>query len=197
MIKKGRLEVLVGCMSSGKSEELIRRVTRAVIAKQKVLVVKPKLDTRTDDVSIVSRDGKKHSAITVASSSEVLQLAQAKKPHVIAIEEAQFFDGELPSVAEKLVEQGHRVIVAGLNTDYRGQPFGTIPQLLALADETVTLSAICMQCGGEATRTQMRVPPPEEGNVLIGGDEEYEARCRDCHDIPVNIASLADEPPYQ
>lgn len=181
---KGKLEVIVGCMSSGKSEVMIHRLTRAKIARQIVQVFKPAVDTRTDEKTVASRSGASCDAVTVSGSKEILDKVDCGT-QVVGIDEVHFFDEELPDVIKVLVIQGRRVIVAGLNTDFRGEPFGTVvPHLMAIADEVTSLKAVCKRCGGDAVRTQMLVEPPEDGsNVQVGGDESYEARCRKCHTV--------------
>ena len=184
--KKGSIEVIVGCMSSGKSEELIRRMRRASIARQGTIVFKPAHDVRTDKVTIASRDGKTFGAVTVARAMDIPSLVD--EAHcVVGLDEAQFFDAGIVAVANALVERGIRVIVAGLDTDFRGEPFGMVPHLMAVADSVTKLQAVCMKCGQPATRSQILVAPPS-GDLtspeFIGGDEKYEARCRDCHEPP-------------
>lgn len=186
----GVLEVIVGCMSSGKSEELLRRLKRAEIAKQSVIVFKPQTDTRTT-TTIASRTGGSRAAHIVPSSGDILSLVQSEHV-VIGIDEAQFFDADICSVAEQLVRDGKRVIAVGLDTDFRGQPFGPIPTLLALADHVTKLNAVCMQCGGVATRTYILKKPETLADVpgspiAVGGDELYEARCRDCFSLKSSI----------
>ncbi len=180
----GSLTVVTGSMFSGKTEELIRRVRRALYARRSVQVFKPALDTRTDDALIRSHNGVPHEAITVASARELWERA-APGADVIAIEEAQFFDSEIVSVCQSLADRRHQVIVAGLDMDFRGCPFGPMPQLLAVADEVVKLRAICTVCGADASRSQRLLngkPAPDSApTVLIGAQEQYEARCRHHH----------------
>lgn len=182
---KGSLEVIVGCISSGKSEELIRLLRRAMIARQSVRMFKPIRDTRNNGIE--SRDGRRLDAIGVHSSEEVLQHVDAGV-QVVGIDEAQFLDERLPEVVRRLVEQGIRVIIAGLDVDYRGEPFGIVPHLMAVADRVSKLAAVCMCCGKPAVRSQLLITPPDGTDsgfpVIVGGDESYEARCRDCHSIP-------------
>ncbi len=179
----GSLEVIVGCMSSGKSEEMLRRLRRSLIAKRGVIVFKPQIDTRSGN-EVVSRNGQAWEAVTIETPEEAL--SQVLEKHtVIGFDEAQFFNASILTVTEQLVMQGKRVIVAGLDTDFRGQPFGYIPQLLAMADEVTKLSAICMKCGETATRSYRKeatgIEVPAEGVVVVAGDVLYEARCRSCH----------------
>ena len=184
----GWIEVVSGVMFSGKSEELLRRVRRALIAQRQVQLFKPHLDDRSGDVFTVnSHDGHEAEAIPISSSA---QIAEAVRPKVavVAIDEAQFLDIGVVKVANALADRGIRVIVAGTDMDFRGEPFGPIPQLLAIAEKVDKLHAICMKCGDLATRNQRLIngaPAPAEGpTIQIGGAESYEARCRRCHDVP-------------
>lgn len=184
----GTLEVICGCMSSGKSEELIRRLRRATIAKQKVIVFKPGLDDRSESDKIESRNGVLYEAIPVNDLNEIKNhLTDNIK--VIALDEVQFFPKELIVLIRDLVGSGHRVIAAGLDTDFRGEAFNIIAPLLAEADRVTKLDAVCMQCGGRATRSQRFIngkPAPYNApQIVVGGDEMYEARCRNCHDVPI------------
>jgi len=185
-MKHGQLEVIVGCMSSGKSEELIRRLRRSAIAKQRVVVFKPARDSRTDAATIASRDGSRHQAIAVSEPGEICAWVGANGfAGVVGIDEAQFFDAGVVEAAERLVAAGLRVIVVGLDTDFFGHPFGPVPQLMAVADSVTKLTAVCVCCGAPAVRSQLKRPPkPADGNVIVGGDELYEARCRDCFEAP-------------
>ncbi|KPJ84989.1 hypothetical protein AMJ57_04845 [Parcubacteria bacterium SG8_24] len=176
----GSLKVIVGCMSSGKSEELIRLVRREVIARRQVACFKPAKDQRTDD-SIESRNQTSFPA-TVVDAAEDIPAQVDPDCHLAAIDEAHFFGPGLLAVVEGLVRRGISVIVAGLDTDFRGQPFETVAMLMAVADHVRKLNAVCMRCGNEATRSQRLVASTER--VLVGGDESYEARCRDCHRVP-------------
>jgi thymidine kinase len=166
-------------MFSGKSEELIRRLRRAQIARQQVQIFKPAIDRRFSGVEIVSHSDMKIASEPVATSQE---LAARVKPdtEVIGVDEGQFFDAELPAVCEALARAGRRVIVAGLDQDYLGKPFEPMPQLLATAEYITKTLAICMVCGGPANRTQRLVPSTER--VLVGAGGTYEARCRHCFD---------------
>ncbi len=172
----GWVEVVCGSMFSGKTEELIRRLRRAQIAKQRVAIFKPVIDTRYAEDRIVSHSGVSLPSITVARAEEIRE--RAGDVDVVGIDEAQFFDLELVRVCEDLADRGHRVIVAGLDQDYLGQPFEPMPQLLAIAEYISKTLAICMVCGNPANRTQ-RVAHRSE-RVLVGADEAYEARCRKC-----------------
>jgi thymidine kinase len=184
----GWVHVIAGCMFCGKTDEMLRLLRRFSIAGRRVVLVKPRLDTRTDDVTVVSRSGAQHRAVTVDTSSEIEEaIADAD---IIAIEEGQFFDEGLPEVVERLAELGKQVIVTGLDRDFRGIPFGAMPRLLALADQVTKLTAICVVCGEPATRTQRLIDGEPAGAesplIVIGGlgDETYEARCRLHHVVP-------------
>lgn len=174
---QGWIEIICGSMFSGKSEELIRRLKRAQIANLKVEIFKPQIDTRYDDEAIVSHDQNRIRSTPVNSSQHILFLAQ--NVDVVGIDEAQFFDDELPNVCEKLARDNIRVIIAGLDKDFLGEPFGPIPQLLAIGDYITKLHAICMQCGGLATHSFRK--SPDTSQVVLGEKESYEARCRSCY----------------
>jgi thymidine kinase len=172
----GWIEVVVGCMFSGKTEELIRRMRRAQIAKQRVAIFKPVIDTRFSTDHIVSHSEAKLLSTSVRNSADVLRLAADAQ--VVGIDEGQFFDMGIVDVAETLANQGKRVIIAGLDQDYRGKPFEPMPQLLAIAEYITKTLAICVVCGNPADRTQRTTPSHER--VLVGAKEAYEARCRRC-----------------
>jgi thymidine kinase len=175
--RPGWIEVIAGSMFSGKSEELIRRLRRAQIAKQRVQIFKPALDNRYADDAIVSHSEMKIGSTNVRSSAELLEKVAADT-EVVGIDEAQFFDAELPAACIKLANSGKRVIVAGLDQDYLGKPFEPIPQLLAIAEYITKTLAICMVRGGPANHTQRLVASQER--VLVGASGTYEARCRHC-----------------
>lgn len=179
MGRPGWLEVVTGSMFSGKSEELIRRLRRAQIAKQRVQVFKPAIDNRFGEAHVISHSDMKIPSENVASARELLERVQPKT-QVVGIDEGQFFDGELPAVCNTLADQGKRVIVAGLDQDYLGKPFEPMPQLLAIAEYITKTLAICMVCGGPANHTQRLVASKER--VLVGAGDSYEARCRHCFD---------------
>lgn len=181
----GWIEVIAGVMFSGKSEELMRRVRRAVIARKRVQVFKSHLDDRYHGLlAISSHDGRSVDAIPVDSS---LQIASRIDPtaHVIAVDEAQFLDDGIIDVATWLANTGRRVIIAGTDTDFRGEPFGRMPQLMAIAELVDKLHAICVLCGAPATRNQRLIDgepaPYDSPTIMVGGREAYEARCRACH----------------
>jgi len=174
--KKGWVEVICGSMFSGKTEELLRRIRRATIANKSVKIFKPDIDKRYHEVQITSHDQNAIKAITIGKSSEILPLAGDAE--VIAIDEAQFFDEQLTDVCEQLALKGARVIIAGLDLDFKGHPFGPMPQLLAIAEYITKLHAICVVCGNIASRSFRKVPT---GNrVMIGEMNIYEPRCRVC-----------------
>ena len=176
----GWIEVIAGCMFSGKTEELIRRLRRAKIAKQSVLIFKPKIDIRYSKDKIVSHSEQSLPSVLVESPQEIL--SQSKDAQVIGIDEAQFFTNDLVNIVEQLANEGKRVIIAGLDQDYTGKPFEPIPQLLATAEYITKTLAICVNCGNPADKTQRKVASSER--VLVGATDSYEARCRKCHYIP-------------
>jgi len=173
-------------MFSGKTEELIRRMRRAVIAKQKVQVFKPKIDTRYHSERVTSHNGLEFTARAVATAQELLDAVEPETT-VVAIDEIQFFEPEIINVCETLAEQGRRVICAGLDLDFRGVPFGPMPDILARAEMVDKLHAICVVCGEEASRTQRLIEGRpanfDDPIVLVGAAEVYEARCRQCHQV--------------
>lgn len=183
----GFVEVICGSMFSGKTEELIRRLKRATIARQKVQVFKPLIDIRYDAEKVTSHAGIVYDALPVKDSREVL-VNLAPETTVVGIDEAQFFDEGIVELVNQLAEKGIRVIVAGLELDFRGEPFGSMPRLLALAEKVDKLQAICMVCGEPAFRTQRLVDGrPAKFNdpvVIVGAAEMYEARCRKHHEVP-------------
>jgi thymidine kinase len=180
----GWIEVIVGPMFSGKSEELIRRVKRALIAGQRVVVFKPRLDDRYHERQVVSHDGKRVEAIPVESAQE-MRPHLSPLPQVVAVDEVQFFGPDLVELAVDLSGQGVRVVLAGLDLDFRGEPFGIIPELLARAERVEKLTAICPRCGRPATRTQRLIGGQPacrtDPVILVGAQEVYEPRCRACH----------------
>jgi thymidine kinase len=182
----GSIEIICGSMFSGKSEELIRRVKRVQIARKKVEIFKPKIDNRYHVQYIYSHNGSKIEANCVEHSRDILTKIK-QDIDVVAIDEAQFFDEDIIAVCQFLADNGKRVIVAGLDQDFRGEPFGPMPKLLAIAEYVDKLHAICMVCGKPATRTQRLVNgKPADYNdptILIGAKESYEARCRQHHQV--------------
>jgi thymidine kinase len=184
----GWIEVISGVMFSGKSEELLRRVRRALIARKRVQVFKSHLDDRYAGVfSISSHDGSQLEAHPISSSVQIAEFVKADT-QVVAIDEAQFLDDGIVKVVNDLADRGVRVIVAGTDMDFRGEPFGPLPRLLAIAEKVDKLHAICVICGDLATRNQRLIdgkPAPAEGpTIQVGGAERYEARCRKCHQVP-------------
>ncbi len=173
----GWIEVIAGSMFSGKSEELIRRLRRARIARQRVQVFKPKIDSRFSADHIVSHSEMRHESIPVESSAEIAEHV-APETEVVGIDEAQFFDSALVEVANELARRGVRVIIAGLDQDYTGRPFEPMPQLLAVAEYITKTHAICVRCGQTANYSQ-RIAH-REGRVVVGAADVYEARCRRC-----------------
>jgi thymidine kinase len=183
---QGWIEVIVGSMFSGKSEELIRRLRRAQIARQKVQIFKPVIDQRYADDHIVSHSEMRIESVAVPSSRVLLE-SVAPDTEVVGIDEGQFFDQELPMVCDTLANQGKRVIVAGLDQDYLGKPFEPMPQLLAIAEYITKTQAVCMVCGNPASYTQRLVASGDR--VLVGAQGMYEARCRRCFDPTLAGAS--------
>lgn len=183
----GRIEVICGSMFCGKTEELIRRVRRAVIARQHVQVFKPSLDDRYSVEHVTSHDGQFTDARPVGSASDIINLLEPDTT-VVAIDEVQFFDSAIVEVVEQLAGSGLRVILAGLDMDFRGEPFGPMPRLLCCAEEVTKLHAICVVCGETASRTQRLVNgKPAHYNdpiIMVGAQESYEARCRQHHMVP-------------
>lgn len=182
---RGSLTVITGSMFAGKTEELIRLLRRASYARQNVQVFKPIVDTRSENEEIESHDGALYEAQAVPMSGEILSEIEPST-NIVAIEEAQFFDDGIVEVCEKLARD-HGVIVTGLDMDFRGQPFGPMPALLAVADEVIKLRAICVQCGRDASRSQRLVDgepaPATSPTIQVGARESYEARCRHCHEV--------------
>jgi thymidine kinase len=187
----GRVEIIAGSMFSGKTEELIRRVKRALFARQTVQAFKPRIDDRYNRTQIVSHGAISIDAVAVATSDSLYRRVGAAT-QVIAIDEAQFFDRGIVEVVSRLADEGRRVIVAGLDQDYLARPFAPMPDLMAIAEEVTKVRAVCTVCGETASRSQrLRSEGP---TVLVGGSEEYEARCRACHrarDVP---PAKGDEP---
>ena len=185
----GWVHVICGCMFCGKTDEMLRLLRRFSIAGRSVVLVKPRLDTRTEDGTVISRSGAHHTAVPVDDSRQIEALVG--DADIVAIEEGQFFDERLPDVVGRLADAGKQVLVTGLDQDFRGIPFGPMPRLMALADQVTKLTAICMVCGEHATRTQRLIDgqpaPADSPLIVIGGigDEKYEARCRLHHEVPV------------
>ncbi|HET7009254.1 MAG TPA: thymidine kinase [Anaerolineales bacterium] len=183
----GSLEVITGSMFSGKTDELIRRLRRARIARQRIQVFKPSLDVRYAEGKVTSHAGTDFEATPVDRAARIRDLVNDHTT-VVAIDEAQFFDREVIGVARDLAERGLRVLVAGLDLDFRGEPFGPMPELMAQAEQVDKLHAICMVCGEDASRTQRLIDGQparyDEPIVVVGASELYEARCRRHHEVP-------------
>lgn len=184
--KDGWIEVITGSMYAGKTEELLRRIKRIEYAKKKVIVFKPKIDNRYSIEEVVSHSNERIKSIVIEKAEDIYKYLE-NKPYAIAIDEVQFFDYTIINVCEYLADNGIRVIVAGLDRDFRGEPFGVMPELLARAESVTKLNAICQVCGAPATRTQRLIDgKPARYNdeiILVGAKEQYEARCRHCHKV--------------
>jgi thymidine kinase len=184
---EGWIEVICGSMFSGKTEELIRRLRRAQIAKQKVQVFKPVIDDRYGVERITSHNGLYVEALPVKDASTILDLVEPDST-VVAVDEVQFFDWQISRVCEELAARGIRVIAAGLDMDFRGEPFGPMPVLMAEAEEVSKLQAICVVCGRPGSRTQRLLDGKpasyDDPVIMVGASEVYEARCRHCHEVP-------------
>jgi len=184
--KEGWIEVITGPMFAGKTEEMIRRVRRLEYAKKNIVVFKPEIDNRYGESEIVSHNKSKTKSINIARAEDMFKHV-TKETDVIAIDEVQFLDGKTPEIIEHFADQGKRVIVGGLDTDFRAEPFSFMPTLLSIAEYVTKLSAVCVKCGSPATRTQRIVDGKParymDPIVLIGASESYEARCRKCHRV--------------
>jgi thymidine kinase len=176
----GWIEVICGSMYSGKTEELIRRVHRAEYARQKIQVFKPEIDDRYASDHIVSHSQMKAPSVSVKKVAEILKQVETDTK-VVAIDEVQFFNKKIVEVCNKLADMGKRVIVAGLDQDYKGKPFGPMPELLAIAEYVTKNLAICVQCGNPANRTQRLTK--QKNRIVVGAKDIYEARCRNCHEV--------------
>jgi len=185
--RPGWIEVITGCMFAGKTEELINRIKTLQYAKQNILVVKPSIDNRYSIDEIASHSGYRVKAVNSTKATEILDLV-TKETQVVAIDECQFFQKDLIGVCEELANKGIRVICAGLDRDFRGEPFGVMPELLIRAEFVTKLSAVCVKCGYPATLSQRLINgKPADYNdpiVLVGAAESYEPRCRHCHEVP-------------
>ena len=192
----GWIEVICGSMFSGKTEELIRRLKRAEIARQRVQVFKPALDSRYKSDKVSSHSGSYFDAIVVNNAQEIAERV-AEDVDVVAIDEVQFFDWAIAELCERLAQEGRRVIVAGLDVDFRGEPFGPMPLLMAQAENVAKLQAICMVCGSPASRTQRLIDGRpahfDEPVILVGASEVYEARCRQHHEVPRHRRDQVEE----
>lgn len=185
--KNGSIEMIVGPMYAGKSEELIRRITRAQIAGLKVIAVKPKLDDRYSLNHIISHNGKRRDCIVVDKAEEIQRIILEEEFDVLAVDEAQFLDEGIIEVCQRVADMGKRVICSGLDTDFRAEPFAVVAHLMAIAESVAKLTAICMVCKMPASRTQRLVnsSPAKYSDpiILVGAKESYEARCRSCHQV--------------
>lgn|SRR5690554_1338615 len=188
-LKDGWIEVITGSMYAGKTEELLRRIKRIDYAKKSIVLFKPEVDNRHKSGKVVSHNNNEAEAIIIKKASDLFNHL-TEKPYSVAIDEVQFFDEEVIDVCERLADNGIRVIVAGLDRNFRGEPFGPMPTLLARAEYVTKLNAICQVCGAPATRTQRIIDgKPAHYNdpvILVGAKEHYEARCRHCHIVPGN-----------
>lgn len=187
MKQSGWVEIICGSMFSGKSEELIRRVRRAQFAKQKIAVFKPRIDNRYSDQNVVSHNGSSFIAKPISHSIEILHHVEPEID-VVAIDEVQFFDEGIVRVVQQLADSGYRVIAAGLDQDFRGEPFGQMPELLSIAEQITKLQAVCTVCGSSASRTQRLIDGKPASYfdpvILVGASEAYEPRCRHHHEVP-------------
>ncbi|MFV2063956.1 MAG: thymidine kinase [Chloroflexota bacterium] len=194
----GWIHLITGCMFSGKTDEMLRLIRRAEIAGRRVVLVRPAMDDRTEAGSVESRSGVGYKARAVRDSNEIPPMVSAERASVVAIDEAQFFDDGLPEVAELLAAEGRSVLISGLDQDFLGRPFNSMPTLLALADQVSKLSAICTVCGADATRTQRMVggrpAAADDPLIVVGGmnDDRYEARCRAHHVIGVARGAVSE-----
>lgn len=191
----GWVEVICGVMFSGKSEELIRRIKRAVFAKQKIQVFKPTIDNRYDPICINSHSGVKFQAVSIKNSESILSYLEPDT-NLVAIDEIQFFDENIVKVVEEIADRGIRVIVAGLELDFRGEPFGIMPKILCIAEYVDKLHAICVKCSAPATRTQRlinnRPAHYHDPIIMVGASDSYEPRCRACHKVRTEIREVSE-----
>ena len=185
--KFGWIECICGSMFSGKSEELLRRIKRGVIAKQKVLLFKPSIDNRYDENRVSTHNGNSYDSISIEKSSDILNFVKDTKYDIIGIDEIQFFDNDIVKIINKLADAGIRVIVAGLDMDFKAEPFHPMPEIMAISEMVTKLHAVCNKCGKEASRSQRLINGKpakyDDPIVVIGASESYEARCRHCHEI--------------
>ena len=185
--KFGWIECICGSMFSGKSEELLRRIKRGVIAKQKVLLFKPSIDNRYDENRVSTHNGNSYDSISIEKSSDILNSVKDTKYDIIGIDDIQFFDNDIVKIINKLADDGIRVIVAGLDMDFKAEPFHPMPEIMAISEMVTKLHAVCNKCGKEASRSQRLINGKpakyDDPVVVIGASESYEARCRHCHEI--------------
>ncbi|WP_276731953.1 thymidine kinase [Bacillus sp. (in: firmicutes)] len=187
MKQSGWLELICGSMFSGKSEELIRRVKRATYAKQEVRVFKPVIDNRYSEDAVVSHNGTSMTSYAISSATDIWDHI-SESTDVIAVDEVQFFDKDIVGVLSSLADKGYRVIAAGLDMDFRGEPFGVVPDIMAIAESVTKLQAVCSVCGSPASRTQRLIDGKpasyDDPVIMVGASESYEARCRHHHEVP-------------
>ena len=185
--KFGWIECICGSMFSGKSEELLRRIKRGIIAKQKVLLFKPSIDNRYDENRVSTHNGNSYDSISIEKSSDILNFVKDTKYDIIGIDEIQFFDNDIVKIINKLADDGIRVIVAGLDMDFKAEPFHPMPEIMAISEMVTKLHAVCNKCGKEASRSQRLINGKpakyDDPVVVIGASESYEARCRHCYEI--------------
>ena len=185
--KFGWIECICGSMFSGKSEELLRRIKRGVIAKQKVLLFKPSIDNRYEENMVSTHNGNSYESVNIDKAEQIYDYIIDKKYDIIGIDEVQFFDEKIVEVINKLADDGIRVIVAGLDMDFKAEPFHPIPEIMAVSEMVTKLHAVCNKCGKEASRSQRLIDGEparyDDPIVVIGASESYEARCRHCHEI--------------
>ena len=185
--KFGWIECICGSMFSGKSEELLRRIKRGVIAKQKVLLFKPSIDNRYEENMVSTHNGNSYESVNIDKAEQIYDYIIDKKYDIIGIDEVQFFDEKIVEVINKLADDGIRVIVAGLDMDFKAEPFHPMPEIMAVSEMVTKLHAVCNKCGKEASRSQRLIDGEparyDDPIVVIGASESYEARCRHCHEI--------------
>ena len=185
--KFGWIECICGSMFSGKSEELLRRIKRGVIAKQKVLLFKPSIDNRYEENMVSTHNGNSYESVNIDKAEKIYDYIIDKKYDIIGIDEVQFFDEKIVEVINKLADDGIRVIVAGLDMDFKAEPFHPMPEIMAVSEMVTKLHAVCNKCGKEASRSQRLIDGEparyDDPIVVIGASESYEARCRHCHEI--------------
>lgn len=197
LYRNGWLEVISGCMFAGKTEELIRRIKTFEFAHQEIMVFKPEIDNRYSNTKVVSHAGSSVESIVIKNASDILEYVK-DSTQVVAIDEVQFLDDDVITVADILANKGKRVVVAGLDTDFRGKPFGPMPVLITEAEFVTKLTAVCTKCGAPATRTQRIINGQpasyNDSTILVGASESYEARCRHCHEIPNKPIYIGGKP---
>ena len=185
--KFGWIECICGSMFSGKSEELLRRIKRGVIAKQKILLFKPSIDNRYEENMVSTHNGNSYESVNIDKAEQIYNYIIDKKYDIIGIDEVQFFDEKIVEVINKLADDGIRVIVAGLDMDFKAEPFHPMPEIMAVSEMVTKLHAVCNKCGKEASRSQRLIDGEparyDDPIVVIGASESYEARCRHCHEI--------------